>query len=170
MSSVHRIAIGFLASVGLLLASVSPASAVEAGVPFTVPLTGAAERPGPGDPDGSGTATLTINPGLGQVCWTIEVAGVEPLRAAHIHVAPSTDPGPIVVELEVGPLGGAGCTAVDRGLALDIITNPSAYYVNVHNTPYPGGSTARTARPPWIALVGQICSAACRAVSRRWRS
>ena len=50
-------------------------------MPFTVDLTGEAEVtaagvPNQGDLDGTGTATLTINPGLGQVCWTIDVAGV----------------------------------------------------------------------------------------------
>ena len=30
-----------------------------------------------------------------------------------------------------------GCTDVDRDLALDIILNPSAYYVNVHNAEFP---------------------------------
>jgi hypothetical protein len=106
-------------------------------VPFTIELTGAAEVPGPGDPDGSGTATLTINPGTGQVCWTIEVADVEPIRAAHIHIAPSTAPGPIVVPFN--PYSG-GCTVVDRKLALAIILNPSGYYVNVHNATYPAGA------------------------------
>jgi hypothetical protein len=131
-----------LTSVGLLLASVSPASAVTAGVPFTVELTGEAEVnaegvPNQGDPDGSGTATLTINPGLGQVCWTIEVAGVDPITAAHIHVAPSTTTGPIVVPLN--PYTG-GCTDIDLELALAIITDPSSYYVNVHNATYPAGA------------------------------
>jgi hypothetical protein len=145
MSSVRRFAICVLASVGLLLAGVLPASAVTAGVPFTVQLTGDAERPGPGDLGGSGTATLTINPGLRQVCYTIQVANIDPLREsepAHIHVGPSTAAGPPVVDLEeVGPFGGTGCTeGVDRELLLDIITNPSGYYVNVHNAVYPAGA------------------------------
>jgi hypothetical protein len=141
MSSVRSVAIGLLASVGLLLVGVSPASAVTPGVPFTVALTGAAERPGPGDPDGSGTATLTINPGLGTVCYTIDVAGVDPLTDAHIHVAPSTSPGPVVVPLEVGDFGGTGCTeGVAPRLLADIISDPSGYYVNVHNEPYPRGA------------------------------
>jgi|SRR5829696_4948484 hypothetical protein len=138
MSSVRRFAICLLASVGLLLVSVSPASAViTPGVPFTVPLTGAAEVPGPGDPDGSGTATLTINPGTGQVCWTIETTNVAPLHAAHIHVGSTEEAGPVVVTLSTG----TGCTVVqDRELLLAIITNPSAYYVNVHNAEYPAGA------------------------------
>jgi hypothetical protein len=137
MSLVRRIAIALVASVGLLLACVVPASAEAAGRPFTVDLTGAAERPTQGDPDGSGTASLTINPGTGEVCWTIEVAGVDPLpHAAHIHKAPSTEPGPIVVHLDQD----TGCTDIDRALALAIITDPSSYYVNVHNTEFPAGA------------------------------
>ena len=142
MSSVRRIAICLLASVGLLLASVLPASAEPGGVPFTVELTGAAEVtaagvPNQGDPDGSGTASLTINPGLGQVCWTIEVADVDPILAAHIHEAPSTTTGLIVVPLN--PYTG-GCQDIDRELALEIITDPGSYYVNVHNAAFPGGA------------------------------
>jgi CHRD domain-containing protein len=140
MSLVRRIAIAFVAAVGLFLAAVVPAAAVEPGVPFTVPLTGGAEVPGPGDPDGSGTATLTVNPGLGQVCYTIEVAGVAPLSAAHIHVAPSTGAGPIVVHLPVEESGGTGCTAVSRELAVAIITDPGSYYVNVHNAEFRAGA------------------------------
>jgi hypothetical protein len=142
MSLVRRITISLVASVGLLLAAVVPASAETGGVPFTIELTGAAEVnaagvPNQGDPDGSGTATLTINPGLGQVCWTIEVTGVDPITAAHIHIAPSTAPGPIVVPLN--PYTG-GCTDIDLELALAIITDPSSYYVNVHNATYPAGA------------------------------
>ena len=137
MSSVRRFAVCLLASVGLLLVSGSPASAViTPGVPFTVQLSGAAEVPGPGDPDGSGTATVTVNPGLGEVCWSIDVTGVEPISAAHIHKAPSTTTGPVVVTLSPD----TGCTTVDRDLALDIVLHPSSYYVNVHNEPYPAGA------------------------------
>jgi hypothetical protein len=143
MSLVRRITISLVASVGLLLASVVPASGDEGGRPFTVELTGAAEVnaegvPNQGDPDGSGTAHLTINPGLGQVCWTIDVTAIdEPISAAHIHIAPPTAPGPVVVPLN--PYTG-GCTEVSRDLALAIILDPGSYYVNVHNAPYPAGA------------------------------
>jgi len=98
MSLVRRIAIALIASVGLLLASVVTASAATGGVPFTVELTGEAEVtsagvPNQGDLDGSGTAHLTVNPGTGEVCWSIDVTDVEPIRAAHIHKAPSTTTG-----------------------------------------------------------------------------
>lgn len=141
--SVRRsaLALGVFASLALALAP-APAAVAEAGRPFTTTLTGAAEVnaqgvPNQGDPDGIGTATLRINPGLGTVCWTITVSGVDPITAAHIHVAPPTAAGPVVVPLS--PYSG-GCTDVSRELALAIIRNPDAYYVNVHNTSYPAGA------------------------------
>jgi hypothetical protein len=141
MSLRRRIAIALVASIGLLLASVMSASAASGGRPFTVDLTGAAEVnaagvPNQGDLDGTGTATLRINPGTGEVCWTIEVADVDPILAAHIHKAPSTAPGPIFVPLHRDP----GCADIDRDLALAIITDPSSYYVNVHNAAFLAGA------------------------------
>ena len=143
MSLVRRIAIALVTSAGLLLASVMPASAViTPGVPFTVELTGEAEVtaggvPNQGDLDASGTATLTINPGTGQVCWTIEVEGdIKPISAAHIHVGPTTAPGPIYIHLSPD----TGCTVVSRELLLAIILDPSSYYVNVHNAEFPAGA------------------------------
>jgi hypothetical protein len=135
VSSVRRIAICLLASFGLLLASVLPASAETGGVPFTVELTGGAEVPGPGDLDGSGTASLTINPGLDLVCSTIKVAGIDDITAAHIHVGSPDVAGPVVV-----PLSTDGCTVVDRELALAIIKVPSSYYVNVHTALFDAGA------------------------------
>jgi hypothetical protein len=35
------------------------------GRPVSAHLSGAAEVPGPGDPDGHGTALISLNPGLG---------------------------------------------------------------------------------------------------------
>jgi CHRD domain len=139
--SARRITLALGVFVSLGLTTVLPAGA-EGGRPFTTTLTGAAEVnaegvPNQGDPDGIGTASLRINPGQGEVCWTISVTDVEPITAAHIHIAPPTAPGPIVVPLN--PYSG-GCTDVDRALALAIIKNPDAYYVNVHNMPFPAGA------------------------------
>ena len=80
---------------------------------------------------------MTINPGTGEVCWTIEVADVDEIFAAHIHSGASTTTGPIVVPLN--PYSG-DFTEVTRELALAIITDPSSYYVNVHSTLYQAGA------------------------------
>lgn len=142
MTSARRITICLVAAVGILLGSVGFASGESGGRPFTTDLTGEAEVtaggvPDQGDLDGSGTASLSVNPGTGEVCWTIEVADVDPILMAHIHAAPSTTTGPIVVNLN--PYTG-GCTDVTRDLALAIVLDPSAYYVNVHNATFAGGA------------------------------
>lgn len=117
------------------------AAAQSGGRPFTVQMTGDAERPGPGDPDGTGTAQFRVNPGQSQVCYTLTVRDIEPATLAHIHRAPPTDPGPIVVTLDPPTSGTSkGCASVARSLAQEIIRNPGAFYVNVHNTPFPGGA------------------------------
>lgn len=97
--------------------------------------------PGPGDPDGSGFATLRLNPGLGEICYSITVSDIEPAAAAHIHEAPAGTAGPVVVGLEPPTDGSSeSCATADRALVKDIMKNPSDYYVNVHNADYPAGA------------------------------
>ena len=137
-----RTRIIFPAALAAIALAATGAPAAQGGRPFTVTLTGAAEKPNPGDPDGRGTATLRINPGQQQVCYTINVTGIEPATLAHIHRGGVTEAGPAVVTLEPPTDGSSeGCIEnVDRALLQQIIRNPSAYYINVHNTPYPAGA------------------------------
>lgn len=123
------------------LATAVPAAAAGNGRPLTTSLTGAAERPGPGDPDGSGTARLRVNPGTGVICYDLAVTGIEPATAAHVHEGSRDVAGPVVLAL-AAPTGGSSsdCTKVDRDLARDIASNPDDYYVNVHNAEYPAGA------------------------------
>ncbi|MEO6221646.1 MAG: CHRD domain-containing protein [Vicinamibacterales bacterium] len=113
----------------------------QGGRPLQTVLTGTAEVPGPGDPDGTGTARLTFNPGQGEICYELTVANIEPATAAHIHEAPAGTAGPVVVAL-LAPTSGTSkaCIAVDPAVVREIMKDPSDYYVNVHNTPYPRGA------------------------------
>ena len=127
------------------LASLAPATgaaAVGAGAPRVATLTGAAEAPGPGDPDGSGFAAIRLHHGQGRVCFELTVSDIAPATAAHIHVAPPGSPGPVVVTLTPPATGASsGCVEnVDRDLIKAIIQDPERYYVNVHNAPFPGGA------------------------------
>lgn len=124
-----------------LVGWVQAVSAADGGRPFATALSGAAEVPGPGDPDGSGTAVLTVNPGVGQLCYTLTVADVAPIVAAHIHVGPAGVAGPVVVPL-APPVDGtsSACRDIQRELARDIVRNPENYYVNVHNQDFPAGA------------------------------
>jgi hypothetical protein len=128
-----------VAALGALALAVG-ASAQDGGRRFTVQMTGAAERPGPGDPNGTGTAVLRVNAGQRQVCYTLTAENIEPATAAHIHRTPP-DPGPVVVPLDPPTDGSSeGCATVTRELAQEIIRNPTIFYVNVHNAPFPGGA------------------------------
>ncbi len=116
-------------------------AADQGGRPLTATLLGANEVPRPGDPDGTGTATLTVNPGQGEICYELSVSGIDPASAAHIHEAPAGLAGPVVVGLTAPTSGSSsGCVPIDRVEAIDIIQNPENYYVNVHNAAFPGGA------------------------------
>ena len=120
-----------------VVAVVVPAYSGAAGRPFTTSLTGAAEVPGPGDPDGSGSASVALNQGMGEVCVEFTVEGVAPIIAAHIHVGPAGVAGPVVIPL---PASGSGCVTADPELINDIRKNPENYCVNVHNQEFPAGA------------------------------
>ena len=87
--------------------------AEDGGRPFSTALTGAEEVPGPGDPDGSGEAVLTLNHGQGQVCFQLMVSDIAPATAAHIHVGPVGVAGPVVVGL-TPPTEGPPAAALPR--------------------------------------------------------
>lgn len=131
----------FALLVSVLAVGLLGGTTLAGGRPLTATLTGAAERPGPGDPDGTGTAQITVNPGRGEICYTLTVSGIAPATTAHIHEAPADKAGPVVVGL-MPPTDGSsdGCVSVDRAEAKDILKNPQNYYVNVHNRAFPGGA------------------------------
>lgn len=124
----------------LLVLFASPAAA--GGRPLSADLTGAAEVPGPGDPDGSGSAHVTLNQGQGEVCFHLTVSDIAPATAAHIHVGEAGTAGGVVVGLAPPTSGSSsGCVSgVDADLIKAIRQHPEVYYVNVHNAEYPGGA------------------------------
>ncbi|MGI8759276.1 MAG: CHRD domain-containing protein [Acidimicrobiales bacterium] len=127
----------------LLLAVVAVAAspAAAGGRPLATALTGAAEVPGPGDPDGAGTARLTLNSGQEEICFALSVSGIAPATAAHIHKGSAEMAGPVVVPLVPSTSGSSsGCVAVDRDLVKEIRNDPANYYVNVHNSEHPAGA------------------------------
>jgi hypothetical protein len=111
------------------------------GRPLYATLSGAAEIPGPGDPDGSGTAKLRLNQGQGTICFEITVTGITPPTAAHIHSAMAGSSGPVVVSLSAPVNGTAvGCASASKDLIKAIRQSPANYYVNVHTSDFPAGA------------------------------
>ncbi len=117
------------------------ATALATGAPISTTMTGTQEVPGPGDPDGSGTAVLRLNPGKGQICYTLTVSGIGDPIAAHIHQAPPGVAGPVVVPL-AAPVDGSSnaCATVAKDLIKAILLHPEDYYVNVHNIDFRAGA------------------------------
>ncbi len=130
----------FVALVALVVLAGLALPALGAGRPLSADLLGANEVPGPGDPDGSGTAHVSLNQGLNEVCFDITVENVDPILAAHIHAAPAGVAGGVVVNFDVPNNGLSGCVAADAALIKAIRQNPGDYYVNVHNAPFPPGA------------------------------
>jgi hypothetical protein len=138
----------------------TPAGAGDGGREFSLRLSGADEVEPVnlhGDAD-NGSVVLTINPGQQTVCWQFGeltlTAGEALPFAAHIHEAPVGVAGPVVVPLFLPPDPATPdvptpptayptdkqCVPnVDRSLIVDMFRNPSAYYVNLHNTQHQTG-------------------------------
>jgi len=161
MSHVRRAALPSAAlSLALLLAAVpaAPAKPDPAKVPsagakqpgagakgparstkvFTARLSGAAEVPAAGDPDGSGRAMVRIK-GT-QVCFTLKVADIDAPVAAHIHRGAAGVAGPVEVDLFAAATARKGCVTTSAEIAAAIRKDPRGFYVNVHTADFPGGA------------------------------
>jgi hypothetical protein len=112
-------------------------------------MTGAAEVPGPGDPDGRGVFVAVVKGD--KLCYVIAANRIEAPIAAHIHVGAPNVAGPIVVGLQPPNRAAADCiltvpdaensteTLTESELAA-IVATPSNYYVNVHTPLFPAGA------------------------------
>lgn len=107
-----------------------------------VTLTGLQEVPGPGDPDGTGTAEIRVDPGENQVCWNVYARQIEPATAAHIHRGAAGSAGPPVVTITTPDAAGRsqGCATVEPQLAREIVMQGYNFYVNVHTASHPQGA------------------------------
>jgi len=108
---------------------------------FDVVLTGETESP-TGDPVGTGTSTVRLRAGQGQICYELSVSNLATAAAAHIHRAAAGASGPVVVPLTTPSAAGSssGCATVVRTLVAAILADPASYYVNVHTAEFPAGA------------------------------
>ena len=136
-----------LAAALALVAVVRPAFAAPAAqqsVALMAELRGGPEEvPNPGDPDGTGSATVTLDMAGGQITFSINTANLTlPASAAHIHEGERGVAGPVVVPLTAPGADGTatGSVAADAALMQRIQQNPAGFYVNVHTSDYPSGA------------------------------
>jgi hypothetical protein len=117
-------------------------------IPLAAHLKGGAEEVAPtlGDPDGRGTALVTVNAAIGEVCVELTTSNIGNWTLAHIHQADVGVEGGVVVDFAVGGAGQTGpelakcVTGVDATLANTISEAPSNFYVNVHTADFPTGA------------------------------
>ena len=156
MSTVRRVLIGLLASVGLLFAGAATVPTASAQEPtlntFVVQLSAENEVPGceAGVESGAGgVAVVQINADTGEITYRVVAFNLPapisgPTTGAHIHVQnPGSATGGIVLHLERTGLNTgliAQGTTTDPALAAAILANPENYYVNVHTTACPPGT------------------------------
>lgn len=128
-------------AVGILIASMVTAQSRVA-EPYAVePLTGAAEVPGPGDPDGAGTASLTIDVDTDEVCLTVStLTNVDPLTAGHIHTGAAGVSGGVVVDFGVSGNTAPFTLCVTDTDADSVAADPAGFYVNLHTAEFAAGA------------------------------
>lgn len=109
---------------------------------YSTTLLGSNEPDG-GDPDGYGTAQVSISDRLNQVCYELkDIRGIGPITAAHIHAGAAGVNGPPVITLTMANEGGyKGCTGRSGEFTEDNISrNFANFYVNVHTAEFPNGA------------------------------
>jgi hypothetical protein len=144
-----------------LVATMALAGTVSAAeTTLTATLAGVLEGESPGDEDGSGTASIVIDPAAGTACWNLTAENIMPVTQSHIHIGAEGESGDIVVPLDVDGFEGSseGCIEPmeDAAVLQEIVDNPAGYYVNLHTEDFPAGAIrgqlAASGSPPNTAL------------------
>lgn len=135
--------LGLAVTVALLASLATVAAVFAAETTLTADLHGVAEGDNPGDLDGNGTATITVDPETGQVCWDMTAQATMPITQSHIHTGAAGASGGVLVPLDVDGFEGSteGCAEDQDPAALeDIVANPAGFYVNLHTEDFPAGA------------------------------
>jgi hypothetical protein len=103
-----------------------------------VTLTGAREAPGPGDKNGRGEFSWSLD-GT-RLCYLLSAKRIGTAAAAHIHRGKVGVAGPVKIELSAPNHASAACVTIDAGLARNLRDHPRKYYVNVHTAAFPNGA------------------------------
>ncbi|WP_420137223.1 CHRD domain-containing protein [Sphingomonas sp.] len=130
-----------LRSATMIAMAVVMAPAMAATTKMDVLMTGAAEAPGPGAPQGMGDASLAFDTDRGQVCYRLRTTGIDTPTMAHIHKGAVGVAGGVVVPLTAPTNGSSeGCAPIAADVLAAIVAAPADYYVNVHNAAFPKGA------------------------------
>ena len=153
---VSAVSLGIGLATGILISSFGGALAGHSNTILVAELdgrnevaTGATNKRNVGDPNGRGEAyVFGIDGSTDTLCYVLNVDKIETATAAHIHEGRPGSNGPVVVNL-AAPGDGDAADCLTEGEAgkftggatvQEILANPGDYYVNVHNSEFPGGA------------------------------
>lgn len=133
---------------------------------YTAVLTGAAEVPNPGDPDGAGVALIRIEGST--VHYSIVAQNIGAPTGAHIHPGVAGVAGGVAVGFDVNTLSNGTVQNVSQSTIDQIVADPGAFYVNVHTGAHPGGAIRGQLQPMgdaspgalFVPVVGKVAGAA----------
>jgi hypothetical protein len=109
------------------------------------------------DSDGIGTARITLDADIGEVCYDLNFTRIGTPDKAHIHTGAEGVPGPVFIllfdvnaqtgtpndeisnDLEKGRIDRCN-ENVDKAKIAQVMGNPEGFYVNLHNSRYPAGA------------------------------
>lgn len=143
----------FLLLSALLLTGVASADHLQ--TRFRANLTGGQEVP-PVNTDAHGEAHFRLNQRGDALHYVVKVRDIDDASAAHIHMAPPGENGPVIVTLCGGPGAAPACTAPSdggllvEGVITETLSGEPLYvlldalrsgntYVNVHSPASPSG-------------------------------
>src|SRR5688572_17755124 len=184
--------IPFAVAAAFAVASLTVCRAFAAETTYTIFADGesevtAAGVPNQGDLDGSAIGTITLNNGTGagstgSATINLTVALIDgTFSGHHIHQAPATTTGSIVVDFgnpstiltgtpTAGTLSGT-ITGLPAATITTIFGNPAGFYYNLHSTPnFPGGAVRdQLTVVPEPGTTALFIAGACGMVIRRLR-
>ena len=127
---------------GAIVGGAATAGAEPRPTNFSFSMSGNEVVPGPGDPDGTSNAVVSLffkKPYT--ICAGTNPQNVQrPLSALDLHRAPSGQSGPVVATFTGGATDASGCAGVEKALLAEIGDNPELFYLDAHHAEFPAGA------------------------------
>src|SRR5918999_3183549 len=111
MRTPFRFTLALATTLGILASLAMVGGALAAPTTLTATLAGVTEGDNPGDPDGGGTASITLDPATGEVCWNLTATGTMAITQSHIHTGAAGASGGVLIPLDTDGFTGSseGC-------------------------------------------------------------
>jgi hypothetical protein len=147
-------------ALGLAVLGMATGEVMGATGTFAINANGAKEVtgagvPNQGDPDGTAIGTIFFDNGTGigptgSATINLTLSGLDvgtiDLTGHHIHQAPSTTTGSIVIDfgdpdvIRSGNVLSGTITGLPAATITNVLNSPTGFYYNLHNASFPGGA------------------------------